>query len=222
VTAVTGRPRPSARRILLWRHGQTGWNAEDRFQGHADIDLDDVGRAQVARAARLLARLRPARIVSSDLRRAHHTALALASLTGLEVTCDRRLRETSYSAWEGMTAAEIDERHPGARDAWRAGGTVRPGGDGELRTEVGARVAEALREHLAELPPGALVVAASHGGAVCSGIQTLLGVPPQYWPLVSGLGNCHWSLLEERRSGGWVLQEHNAGSLPEPIVGDEA
>jgi broad specificity phosphatase PhoE len=128
VTAVTGRPRPSARRILLWRHGQTGWNAEDRFQGHADIDLDDVGRAQVARAARLLARLRPARIVSSDLRRAHHTALALASLTGLEVTCDRRLRETSYSAWEGMTAAEIDERHPGARDAWRAGARSAPAG----------------------------------------------------------------------------------------------
>lgn len=222
MTAVTGRPRPSARRILLWRHGQTSWNAQDRFQGHADIDLDDVGRAQVARAARLLQRLRPARIVSSDLRRARDTASALAALMGLEVTCDPRLRETSYSTWEGMTAAEIDERHPGARDAWRAGGTVRPGGDGELRTEVGARVAEVLREHVAALPPGSLLVAASHGGAVSSGIQTLLGVPAQYWPLVSGLGNCHWSLLEERRGGGWLLEEHNASSLPQRIVGDEA
>jgi glucosyl-3-phosphoglycerate phosphatase len=222
VTAVTGRPRPSARRILLWRHGQTSWNAQDRFQGHADIELDDVGRAQATRAAKLLGRLRPDRIVSSDLRRAHDTAKALASLTGLDVTCDPRLRETSYSTWEGMTAAEIDARYPGARDAWRAGGSVRPGGDGELRAEVGARVAEALVEHLVALPPGGLLVAASHGGAVSSGIQTLLGVPPQYWPLVSGLGNCHWSLLEERRGGGWLLEEHNASSLPQRIVGDEA
>jgi probable phosphoglycerate mutase len=222
VTAVTGRPRPWARRILLWRQGLTAWNAADRFQGHADIELDDVGRAQVARAARLLRRLRPDRIVSSDLRRAQQTAGPLADLLGLEVTCDERLRETSYSSWEGMTAAEIDEQYPGARDAWRAGGSVRPGGNGELRVEVGARVAQALAEHAAALPPGALLVAASHGGAVSSGIQTLLGVPPQHWPLVSGLGNCHWSVLEERRGGGWLLEEHNASSLPERIVGDEA
>lgn len=222
MTAITGRLRPSARRILLWRHGQTSWNAQNRFQGHADIELDDVGRAQAARAAKMLRRLRPERIVSSDLKRARATADALASLTGADVTVDPRLRETSYSCWEGLTAAEIDERWPGARDAWRAGGDARPGGDGELRAEVGARVAEALSEHVADLPPGALLVAASHGGAVSSGIQTMLGVPPQYWPLVTGLGNCHWSLLEERPHGGWVLEEHNASSLPEPIVGDEA
>jgi probable phosphoglycerate mutase len=222
VTAVTGRPRPSARRILLWRHGQTSWNAQSRFQGHADIELDDVGRAQAARAAKMLRRLRPDRIVASDLKRARATAEALASLTGADVAVDARLRETSYSRWEGLTAAEIDERWPGARDAWRAGGDARPGGDGELRAEVGARVAEALAEHVADLPPGSLLVAASHGGAVSSGIQTMLGVPPRFWPLVTGLGNCHWSLLEERPRGGWVLEEHNASSLPEPIVGDEA
>jgi probable phosphoglycerate mutase len=222
VTAVTGRLRPSARRILLWRHGQTSWNAQSRFQGHADIELDDVGRAQAARAAKMLRRLRPDRIVASDLKRARATAESRASLSGAEVMVDERLRETSYSSWEGLTAAEIDERWPGARDAWRAGGDARPGGDGELRVEVGARVAEALSEHVADLPPGALLVAASHGGAVSSGIQTMLGVPPQYWPLVTGLGNCHWSLLEERPHGGWVLEEHNASSLPETIVGDEA
>lgn len=222
MTAVTGRLRPWARRILLWRHGQTSWNAEERFQGHEDIGLDDVGRAQAVRAARMLQRLRPDRIVSSDLCRAFDTASALASLVGLEVTTDPRLRETRYSSWEGMTAEQIDERFPGARDAWRAGGDARPGGDGELRAEVGERVAQALREHVASLPDGGLLVATSHGGAVSSGIQTMLGVPSRYWPVVTGLGNCHWSVLEERRGGGWVLEEHNASSLPEQIVGDEA
>jgi probable phosphoglycerate mutase len=49
---------------VLWRHGQTPWNAERRFQGQSDIPLDETGQAQAERAARLLAGLRPDLIVS--------------------------------------------------------------------------------------------------------------------------------------------------------------
>ncbi len=55
---------------MLWRHGQTVWNAERRFQGQSDIPLDETGHAQADRAARLLSGLRPDLIVSSDLSRA--------------------------------------------------------------------------------------------------------------------------------------------------------
>jgi probable phosphoglycerate mutase len=207
--------------VLLLRHGQTSWNAESRFQGQTDVELDDVGRAQASRAARLLARLRPDRLVSSDLRRARDTAEALADLTGLPLALDPRLRETYAGTWEGMTTAEIDAAHGPEREAWRSGREVRPGGDGELRFEVGHRVATAVREHVAELGVGQLLVAVSHGGAVSSGLQTLLGVPRTSWPVVSGLNNCHWSLLREHGER-WVLEEHNAGSLPHEVVGDEA
>jgi probable phosphoglycerate mutase len=207
--------------VLLLRHGQTEWNAQDRFQGQTDVDLNDVGRRQASRAAKLLAALRPHALVSSDLRRARDTAAALAALTGLEVISDKRLRETYAGSWQGMTAAEIDASHPQQREAWRSGRDVRPGGDGELRSEVGDRVAAAVREHAAVLEPGQLLVAVSHGGAVSSGLQTLLGVPREAWPVVSGLSNCHWSLLREHGDR-WVLEEHNAGSLPQEVVGDEA
>jgi len=73
---------------VLWRHGQTVWNAERRFQGQSDIPLDETGYAQADRAARLLSGLGPDLIVSSDLSRAASTAAALARLTGLEVTLD--------------------------------------------------------------------------------------------------------------------------------------
>ena len=160
--------------MLLLRHGQTSWNAEDRFQGQTDVDLNDVGRRQASRAARLLAALRPHALVSSDLRRARDTAAALAALTDLEVVSDNRLRETYAGAWQGLTATEIDAAHGEQREAWRSGLDVRPGGDGELRWEVGDRVASAVREHAAVLEPGQLLVAVSHGGAVSSGLQTLL------------------------------------------------
>src|ERR1035437_598375 len=73
----------SSTRLLLWRHGQTQWNVEGRFQGQSDIPLDAVGHQQAERAARLLAALRPDVIISSDLGRALATAAPLARLTGL-------------------------------------------------------------------------------------------------------------------------------------------
>lgn len=212
----------SRRRLLLLRHGQTAYNSASRFQGQLDIDLDDVGRAQAETAAELLARLRPDLLVSSDLRRASDTAAALARRTGLAVTVDARLRETYAGAWQGLTTDQIDARFGAERDRWRAGSDAPAGGDGERRSEVGARVAAALLEHAGRLADGGLLVAATHGGAASSGLHMLLGVPRERWPVLSGLANCHWSLVTEHRDGRWVLAEHNAGSLPEDVVGDES
>ena len=212
----------SRRQVLLLRHGQTTWNADGRFQGQTDIDLDAVGRVQAERAASELARLGPAVIVASDLRRARDTAYPLGQLTGLPVTTDARLREVYAGSWQGMLSADIDATDAERRAAWRTGAEVRPGGDGELRSEVGARVAAAVLEHLDTVPDDGLLVVVSHGGSISNGLQTLLGVPREYWPVVSGLSNCHWSVLEQQRDDRWVLTEHNAFSLPEPVVGDES
>lgn len=213
----------AGRRVLLLRHGRTPWNAVGRFQGQTDIGLDDVGRVQAERAAAELVRLEPAAIVSSDLSRARDTAAPLAALCGLPVATDRRLRETHAGAWQGMLVADIQAQDGAVRDAWRAGADVRPGGDGELRTEVGERMAQALSEHALALAPGSLLVAVTHGGSIASGLQTLLGVPHSAWPVLSGVGNCCWSVVEQRHdASGWVLTEHNAFSLPEPVVGDES
>ena len=99
------------RQIILWRHGRTSWNAERRFQGQSDIELDDEGRAQAERAAELLAYLEPDRIIASDLARAWATAQALSARTGVHVTADARLRETFAGEWEGLSRGELLERH---------------------------------------------------------------------------------------------------------------
>ncbi|MEY4232936.1 MAG: hypothetical protein RL144_1136, partial [Actinomycetota bacterium] len=82
-------------RVVLWRHGQTDWNVVNRFQGHSDIDLNEVGRFQAKHAAQVLAGMNPTAIISSDLGRAKDTAQALANLTGLKVEVDVDLRETN-------------------------------------------------------------------------------------------------------------------------------
>jgi probable phosphoglycerate mutase len=210
------------RQVLLLRHGQTEWNAAGRFQGQTDIGLDEVGRRQAERAAKHLARLSPSAIVSSDLSRARQTAAALAARTGLDVATDPRLREVYAGSWQGLVGSEIDAQDPELRLAWRSGQDVRPGGDGETRVELGRRVAEAVSEHVARVRAGELLVVVTHGGSISNGVQTLLRLPREHWPVVSGVGNCHWSVLDELSDGRWVLSEHNAFSLPEDVVGDES
>ncbi|MGW0901929.1 histidine phosphatase family protein, partial [Streptomyces goshikiensis] len=58
-TAGTEGDGRTGRKIVLWRHGQTSWNLERRFQGSTDIELTETGVAQARRAARLLASLKP-------------------------------------------------------------------------------------------------------------------------------------------------------------------
>ncbi|WP_067491381.1 histidine phosphatase family protein [Actinomadura hibisca] len=213
---MTERParEPGKRRLVLWRHGQTAWNVERRFQGKTDIPLDETGVEQAHRAARLLAALRPTTILASPLRRAADTAQALADVTGLTPVHDRDLIERDGGEWEGLTSREIRERYPAEHAAWQPPG-------GETSAQVAKRVGTALDRALDDLPPTGLLVVASHGAALRLGMSHLLGLPEQVWERLGGLSNCSWSVLAEMRDGGWRLVEHNAGTLPEPVLGDD-
>lgn len=226
------QPAGARRRVVFWRHGRTSWNAARRFQGQRDIPLDEVGLGQAARAATLLAGKflseadagAKVRIVSSDLLRAAHTADALAQYTAGTVARDARLRETFGGAWEGLTFDAITAAYPVDIKAWeRDTPGVRAGG-GETRAEVAGRMVEAILEYAAQLPEDGTLVVTTHGGATRVALAKLLGLPEELWKTLSGLSNCHWSVVEttekvspEKALGGWKLVEHNVGTLPEPF-----
>ena len=198
---------------MLWRHGQTIWNAEARFQGQTDIPLDETGQAQAERAARLLAALRPDLIFSSDLQRAASTAAPLSRLTGLPVTLDKDLRERSGGAWEGLTDLEIAERYPAERRSWNPPG-------GESAAAVADRVDGALRRVADSLGDDGLAVVVSHGAALRLGMSKMLGLTEDVFGVLGPLSNCSWSVLGLRGTR-WRLLEYNAGTLPEPVLSDD-
>ena len=210
---AAAEPAGRGSRLVLWRHGQTVWNFEDRFQGQTDIPLDETGVAQADRAARLLAALRPDAIFASDLTRATSTAAPLSRLTGLPVSIDKDLRERHGGAWEGLTGPEIRARYPEEFRTWSPPG-------GETAGAVADRVHGALGRIIETLAPGALAVVVSHGAALRLGMCQLLGLPEDVWDTMGPLSNCCWSVLATRR-GHWRLMEHNAGTLPEPVMGDD-
>ncbi|WP_267245105.1 histidine phosphatase family protein [Streptomyces sp. PR69] len=205
--------------MVLWRHGQTSWNLERRFQGSTDIELTVTGLAQARRSARLLASLKPDAIVASDLKRAVATAGELAAITGLDISYDAALRETYAGAWQGLTHDEIVARYGEQYAAWKRGEPVRRGG-GELESEVADRAAPVVLHHAEKLPADGTLVVVSHGGTIRTTIGRLLGLEARHWESLGGLSNCSWSVLGEGARG-WRLLEHNAGTLPEPVLGDD-
>ncbi|MFF3762885.1 histidine phosphatase family protein [Streptomyces sp. NPDC001922] len=216
---MNGAGSGRGRRVVLWRHGQTAWNLERRFQGTTDIELTEEGHAQARRSARLLAALQPDAIIASDLRRAAVTAGELASITQLDVEHDPGLRETYAGSWQGLTHEEIVERYGEQYAAWKRGEPVRRGG-GELETEVAERAAPVVERAVDKLPDGGTLVVVSHGGTIRTTIGRFLGLEPHSWEALGGLSNCSWSVLGEGARG-WRLLEHNAGTLPEPVLGDD-
>ena len=209
-----------SRRIVLWRHGRTEWNATGRFQGQTDIDLDEIGRAQAWQSARRLAALEPDLLISSDLRRTRDTMAALAEITGKPLQLDERLRETFAGEWQGLTGAEIASRYPEEYKAWRAGDPLLKVGGGETRQDVAERMAAAVRDIAARLADDGLAVLTTHGGAARLGIAALIGMPLERFTNIGGLSNGSWSMLRDTIQG-WVLVEHNAGTLPTPVVIEE-
>jgi probable phosphoglycerate mutase len=203
----------TAKRVVVWRHGQTAQNADGRIQGTSDSPLDASGRAQVADAARPLALLEPAALWSSDLTRARTTAEALATLTGLSVRVDARLREREFGLWEGVAVTEIEERWPDEFQRWRAGEDITEIGM-ETRDHAAARMVAAMSEAAADAPDGSTVVIATHGGAGVCGITGLLELDPVRWLGLRVMRNAHWALLERggSRPPGWRLAGYDLGA----------
>ena len=207
-------------RIVLWRHGQTDWNMVNRFQGHSDIPLNDVGRYQVKHAAEILAGMNPTAIISSDLGRAHETAQALAKLVGLNIRIDENLRETNGGLWEGKTGQENRAEDFQNFIRWIDGDDNPAGTTGERRSEVADRAVGVIMKEL-EGKTDQLLIVATHGGTARCVLGQLLQLPMTHWGVIGGLSNASWSILE-RNPRQWNLVEHNAGSIPEPVYGEES
>ena len=194
-----------ARRLVMLRHGQTDYNLGSRMQGQLDTELSELGRAQAVAAAEVLGKPQPLLIVSSDLRRAHDTAIKLADKFLMQLTNDPQITalkaEIHLGDWQGLTHTQIDAEAPGARLAWREDATWAPHG-GESRIDVAARSVPLVAELVAAEPewggagqPERPVVLVAHGGLIAALSSALLKLPVSNWPILGGMGNASWVQL---------------------------
>jgi len=105
--------------VIVVRHGETLWNSERRMQGQKNSPLSERGRAQARALGERMRGERFEHLYSSDLVRAHDTALAIAAATGHEVRIDPRLRERAFGIFEGLTRSEMALRYPAEFERFR-------------------------------------------------------------------------------------------------------
>jgi broad specificity phosphatase PhoE len=160
--------------ILLARHAETDWNREKRWQGLADLSLNERGREQARALAHELEAVPYSAIYASDLRRAHETALIVAERKGLAVTPMRELREVDVGSWTGLSQDEVKERFRDAYTQLRTR-TGRGWEGGETYAEMGRRVLDALR-WIAREHPGEAVLVVTHSGPIRTVRAHALGV----------------------------------------------
>ncbi len=167
--------------IVLVRHGVTPHTAEKRFSGglaSANPALSDDGRDQVRAVAEWLSPIadRIDAVIASPVRRTRESAEIIAAALGRAVEEEPGFAEMEFGAWDGLTFAEVGERHPDELRAWLGSMDVAPGGSGESFRTVQQRVLAGLGR-LLEAHRGRTVVVVSHVTPIKTLVAQALDAP---------------------------------------------
>ena len=169
--------------LILIRHGQSVWNAENRFTGWTDVDLSDRGVKEAEEAGIELRDQVIDVIHTSDLIRAKRTAeiVILANVCSKDTVTksDWRLNERNYGSLQGLNKAETAEKH-GAEQVriWRRSFDVAPP-EGESLEMTAKRTIPYFEEEIRpDLESGMSVLVSAHGNSLRSIVMHVEGISP--------------------------------------------
>lgn len=179
--------------VVMVRHGQTDLTTARAYAGgdSPGAGLNLRGRSEAARAADLVHRIgrevwvdlpRASVVLSSSMLRSQQTAVAIGRRLGVPVETDDRFAECRFGEWDGLTAAEIDERWPGLLQDWHRDPSM-PALGGESVQDVAARVQSALPGLLAAYA-GSTVVIATHTITIRAAVGSVSRLDPSSWPML--------------------------------------
>ena len=210
-----------ATRIIAVRHGETAWNVDTRIQGHLDIALNDTGRWQARQVARALADEPLAAVYTSDLQRAHATALAIAQASGAPLVAEPGLRERSFGELEGRTFAEIEAELPEQARRWRQRDPHFAPTGGETLVQLRERIA-ATTHRLAAQHTEQLIVLVAHGGVLDMLYRLATGLDlqaPRTWLVTNASINRLLWTPQGLTLVGWADTQHlDTGSRDETVT----
>lgn len=166
--------------LYIFRHGETDWNKEQRFQGTADIELNDKGVKQTEELARQLKSVDFDLIVSSPLSRANETAkkVSLMQANSPLILVHDGLKERSFGVAEGMKVEDAKTTFFGVSNIDRDTGNPRfwnvkyP--DGENRKEVFQRFKSAMSDICRDRPNDKTIAVSTHGSLMTSVLAHML------------------------------------------------
>ncbi len=163
-------------RLALVRHGETIWNAENRYAGSTDIPLSSRGQQQAEQLASWASSADLAAIWVSPLLRARQTAAPAERATGITARIDSRLREIHFGRGEGLTNAEIQQSFPQAFAAFQSDPVAHHLPGGEDPRDVALRAVDCFKD-IETMYPRSCVLVVAHNTLIRVVLCQLLGVP---------------------------------------------
>ncbi len=163
--------------IVIVRHGETIWHAENRYAGVTDISLTDKGRQQALQLADWAQKAGLASIWSSGLKRAVLSATPAGERTGLQLHLEDRLKEINFGRGEGLTVSEMNRQFPTEYAAFRIDPVLHHLPGGENPTAAAERIVTALREIAASGTPDSRHLVVAHNTVLRLALCNLLGIP---------------------------------------------
>ena len=170
--------------LVLIRHGQSVWNATNRFTGWTDVELSEKGEGEAATAGEQLADVRFDVVHTSALIRAQKTAEIVMSknrVSGeIPTKQDERLNERHYGDLQGLNKAETAEIH-GAEQVhiWRRSFDVPPPGGESLEMTAERTIPYFVEEIIPDLDSGMNVLVAAHGNSLRSIVMHIEEISPK-------------------------------------------
>ncbi len=183
-------------KLIIVRHGQSLGNAKKIYLGHTDLDLSELGYHQARLTAEHLGDVKIDKVYSSDLLRAHNTAVPHAELRGLEVIDSKGLRELFLGDWENCVIEDLLANY----EVEFLEGWVKDFGrfempNGESVPDCADRVYNTLLE-IARENIGKTVLIASHAAAIRAVWCKILGLKSEEWNDHPFPTNASYSTLE--------------------------
>ena len=170
--------------LVLIRHGQSVWNATNRFTGWTDVELSEKGEGEAATAGEQLAEVSFDVVHTSALIRAQKTAEIVMSknrVSGeIPTKQDERLNERNYGDLQGLNKAETAEIH-GAEQVhiWRRSFAVPPPGGESLEMTAERTIPYFVEEIIPDLDSGMNVLVAAHGNSLRSIVMHIEEISPE-------------------------------------------
>ncbi len=170
--------------LILVRHGQSIWNAQNRFTGWTDVELSEKGIDEAEEAGRQLSHINFGVVHTSDLIRAQRTAKIIMELNeasdGTITKNDWRLNERHYGSLQGLNKEETAQKY-GADlvHSWRRSFDIPPP-EGESLEMTAERTIPYFNEEIVpDLQNGSNVLISAHGNSLRSIVMHIENIDPE-------------------------------------------
>lgn len=169
--------------LIIFRHGQSVWNLENKFTGWVDVELTEKGVQEAKNAGEKLKPFTFDLAFASDLKRAQNTlkmALEVAGQPNVPTTFNKALNERMYGDLQGLDKTETANKFGEEQvKIWRRSYDIAPP-NGESLKDTAARV---IPYYQAEIEPklkeGKNIVIAAHGNSLRALIMHLEHMSPE-------------------------------------------